>query len=472
MPPALRTWIQRMPIGSWRIPLAVLAAGFMLLITELAYQSQRDQLDNLVTMGDARILLNVAVQRVTDAESGNRGYLLVEGRDYLEPYLQARDEVRRTLREIWEMDRRVGDAKLMRHQQQTELLIEEKLAELQEVLRRHDSGHHEAALEMVRSGIGREIMQRLRLSFESNMAYRNDLIASGVHEIQDLLLLGRIGIGTMTLLSVLILVMFIRQSRVLTHEREAQRKALVHERDRLEQEAEARTSELKALARHLQTAREDERARLARDLHDELGALLTTAKLDVAVMRPKLQQQLPELAPRLTHLTEALNSGIALKRRIIEDLCPSSLRTLGLSTSLNALLHDTARVSGLQVSQDLHDVRLGADDQLTLYRMLQEAITNTLKYAQASRLIVRLFEQDTHAVFEIEDNGKGFDMRARKVGSHGIQGMRFRVEAAGGELTLFSQPGEGTRITARLPLAPDTESDPEPPTPPESGGKM
>ena len=446
------SWLRNLPVSAWRIPLATLVAGFMLLITELAYQSQRDQLDNLVTMGRSRILLTVAVQRITDAESGNRGYLLVGGRDYLEPYLQAREDVHATLLEIRELDRHVGDAELVRHQAEVEQLMEERLGEMQEVLRRHDEGHSEAALDMVRSGIGREIMQRLRLSFEANMAYRNDLIANGLRQIQDLLLLGRIGIGAMTILCLLILVMFIRQSRVLTQEREAQRKALVHERDRLEQEVESRTGELKALARHLQTAREDERARLARDLHDELGALLTTAKLDVAVMRPKLQQHVPELAPRLTHLTEALNGGIALKRRIIEDLCPSSLRTLGLSTSLTALLHDTARVSGLQVNHDLQEVRLNADDQLTVYRIVQEAITNTLKYAQATRLIVRLFEQDQHAVIEIEDNGLGFDVHTRKVGSHGIQGMRFRVEAAGGQLELFSQPGEGTRVCARLPL--------------------
>ena len=451
--------LQRLSASSWRIPLAVLAAAFMLLITELAYQSQRDQLDNLVTMGRSRILLTVAVQRVTDAESGKRGYLLVGGRDYLEPYLQAREDVHAALMEIRRLDQRVGDAELVRHQGELERLVEEKLGEMQEVLRRHDEGHRDAALDMVRSGIGREIMQRLRLSFEADMAYRNDLIANGLRKIQDLLLLGRIGIGAVTVLCLLILVMFIRQGRVLTQEREAQRKALIHEKDRLEQEVESRTGELKALARHLQTAREDERARLARDLHDELGALLTTAKLDVAVMRPQLQQHLPELAARLTHLTEALNSGIALKRRIIEDLCPSSLRTLGLSTSLSALLHDTARVSGLQVNHDLEEVHLSADDQLTVYRIVQEAITNTLKYAQASRLIVRLFERETHAVIEIEDNGRGFDVHDRKVGSHGLQGMRFRVEAAGGQLDLFSQPGEGTRVTARLPLCAEQETE-------------
>jgi signal transduction histidine kinase len=295
-------------------------------------------------------------------------------------------------------------------------------------------------------------MQRMRQAFDANMAHRNQLIAEGLLEIHDLLLLGRIGIAAMTVLSLLILVLLIRQGRQLMLEREAQRKALMHEKGRLEQEVERRTSDLRDLARHLQTAREDERARLARDLHDELGALLTTAKLDVAVLRPRIQQNMPEMLPKVSHLTDALNQGIALKRRIIEDLCPSSLRTLGLAASLEALLHDTGKVSGLQIEQDLQAVELSADDQLTVYRVVQEAITNALKYAQARHLRVRLVAQGQQAVASIEDDGIGFDPDTSRLGRHGLRGMRFRVEASGGELSLTSAPGQGTCIVARLPL--------------------
>lgn len=443
----------------WRIGAAVLAAAFMLFITELAYQSQSDKLGTLVKMGQARLSLTYAMQRVTDAESGKRGYLLVGGQDYLEPYVRASNDVRVALREIHALDHGSGESSLQPMQLKMDLLFEEKLAEMQEVLRRHDSGNREAALDMVRSGIGREIMQRMRQAFDANMAHRNQLIADGLSEIQDLLLLGRIGIAAMTVLSLLILVLLIRQSRQLMNEREGQRKALLHEKDRLEQEVQHRTSDLRDLARHLQTAREDERARLARDLHDELGALLTTAKLDVAVLRPRIQQNLPELLPKVTHLTDALNQGIALKRRIIEDLCPSSLRTLGLTASLEALLHDTGKVSGLKIEQDLDAVNLSADDQLTVYRVVQEALTNALKYAQARHVRVRLIAQDGQAVASIEDDGIGFDPDTSRLGRHGLRGMRFRVEASGGELSLTSAPGQGTRIVARLPLQAPTETD-------------
>ncbi len=436
----------------WRIGAAVVAAAFMLIITELAYQSQSDKLATLVKMGKARLALTYAMQRITDAESGKRGYLLVGGKDYLEPYVRASNDVRVALREIHALDQASGDPTLPPMQMKMDLLFEEKLAEMQEVLRRHESGNHEAALDMVRSGIGREIMQHMRQTFDANLTQRNELIAEGLNEIQELLLLGRIGIAAMTVLSLLILVLLIRQGRELMNERESQRKALLHEKDRLEQEVQRRTSDLRDLARHLQTAREDERERLARDLHDELGALLTTAKLDVAVLRPRIQQNMPEMLPKVTHLTEALNQGIALKRRIIEDLCPSSLRTLGLPASLEALLHDTAKVSGLKIEQALQAVDLSADDQLTVYRVVQEALTNTLKYAQAQHVRVRLLPQGDQAMVSIEDDGIGFDTETSRLGRHGLRGMHFRVEASGGELSLTSSPGQGTQIVARLPL--------------------
>ncbi len=438
--------------GNWRIPLAVMAASCLLLMTEMAYHTEQASLDTLVTMGRARLQLTQAMQRVTDAESGKRGYMLVGGTDYLEPYNQASRDVRAAMATMRKLDLQSGHAALAPLAARLDALFEERLAELQVVMQLHDSGKHDAALAMVRSGIGREIMERLRDEYNAQMQTRNALVTQGLQDIHHLFLLSRLGIGAMTVLSLGMLVLFIRQGRQLSETREAQRTALVAERNRLEAEAEERTRDLRELTRHLQSAREDERARLARDLHDELGALLTTAKLDVAVIRPKVAQDLPDLLPRVTHLTAALNDGIALKRRIIEDLCPSSLRLLGLAASLEALLGDTRRASGIAITHDLAQVDLSPDDQLTAYRVVQEALTNAMKYAQASEIQVRLWPQGSHAVLKVQDNGAGFDPSALKAGCHGIKGMRFRTEACGGSLELTSAPGQGTCLSARLPL--------------------
>ncbi|MBK3018861.1 histidine kinase, partial [Klebsiella pneumoniae] len=154
--------------------------------------------------------------------------------------------------------------------------------------------------------IGRDQMEQIRRKSSELLADENQRIALGTAQVYDTLMLNRIGVAAMTLISIVVFVLFLRKSRAMDHQREQQQQDIRAERDRLEIEVGRRTAELTQLARHLQTAREDERSRLARDLHDELGALLTAAKLDVARLRPKLQAGAPELMQRLTHLTETL----------------------------------------------------------------------------------------------------------------------------------------------------------------------
>ena len=121
-----------------------------------------------------------------------------------------------------------------------------------------------------------------------------------------------------------------------------------------------RTASLAELATHLQDVRETERGYLARELHDELGSLLTAAKLDVARLKSRLADT-PDAAQRLQHLTELLNSGIALKRRIIEDLRPSSLSNLGLVASLEILGREFGDASGMR---DRNGARTGVAERV------------------------------------------------------------------------------------------------------------
>ena len=192
-------------------------------------------------------------------------------------------------------------------------------------------------------------MATVRLVADELLAAENRRIAAALTRIFDILLLNRSGVTALTVLGLLLLMMFLHQSRQLDRQRREQQQRMEAEHDRLEREVRQRTSELTELARHLETAREDERARLARDLHDELGALLTAAKLDVARIRPKLHGAAPELAPRIEHLIETLNSGIALKRRIIEDLRPSTLDALGLQAALEVLCGEFSQRLGVEV---------------------------------------------------------------------------------------------------------------------------
>lgn len=214
---------------------------------------------------------------------------------------------------------------------------------------------------------------------------------------------------------------------------------------------DTREPDLAEFATRLQQVREEERAHLARELHDELGAILMAAKLDVACLKTRLTDLSFENGRRLVHLEETLSLGIALKCRIVEGHCPSSLSNLGLVASLEILRRDFALTSGIEINSDLEEVALDEWTQLAVYRLIQEGLTNIAKYASATRVHIVLANRNGKTVVAVTDDGVGFDFAAMKPSHHGLRGIRHRVETCGGRLKVTSVPGEGTRLVAFLP---------------------
>src|SRR5207249_5646963 len=138
---------------------------------------------------------------------------------------------------------------------------------------------------------------------------------------------------------------------------------------------------------------------------------------------------------------DSLNEGIALKRRIIENLRPSALSNLGLVPALEALIDDMQQRLKLRVDVWLDDPKLAPPADLTVYRFVQEALTNAAKYAKAKKLSVSMRVDDERVRVEVADDGVGFDAKASRVGHHGLAGLRYRVEAVGGKLRITSAPG-------------------------------
>jgi signal transduction histidine kinase len=332
-------------------------------------------------------------------------------------------------------------------------LVETKLSELALTIHLHDEGRVVAATELVLSDIGKEKMEAIKALSAQLVAHESLNLVSGRGELDRTLLLGRIGMAALSSISLLALFLYVRKTSALEEHEEEQNRLIQAERDRLEVEVRLRTNQLTELAHHLLTAREDERSRLARNLHDELGALLTSAKLDAARIRSRLAGGSPEALERLNHMVEVLNSSIALGRRIIEDLRPSTLSNLGLVATLEILARDFAAQSGIAVHCELAPVRLKASSELTVYRVVQEAITNIAKYAQAREVWLDMAAQGGQVVVVVRDDGVGFEPSAKPSSTYGLLGMRFRVEAEGGMLSLVSTPGQGTRIQVKLPEA-------------------
>ncbi|MCX2863533.1 CHASE3 domain-containing protein [Paucibacter sp. PLA-PC-4] len=441
--------LERLQRSAYVFPLAVLAAALMISISEGSYVKARGTLTELTEMGRARLMIYNIKLRATDAESAQRGYLLTRRREYLGPYEEANEDLSRAMKSLRAHYQQLEDEQALTLLAQLEQALGAKMGELAEVLERQERGRADSALELIQAGIGRDQMELIRARAEELMHRENLRVGAGLREVVNALLQNRIGVAAMTALSLLALAMYLRQSRALSRQRLALAEAVKAERDVLESEVHRRTEELTQLATHLQSAREDERSRLARELHDELGALLTAAKLDAARIKPKLP---PELQERLSHLNEALNSGIALKRRIIEDLRPSSLTHLGLLPALEIQAREFSERLEVPVLTELEAVPLSPRAELTIYRLVQEAFTNIAKYANASEIQVRLLNRDGRALVEVRDNGQGFDTKQQTLSSHGLLGMRYRVAAEGGQLMISSVRGQGTVLSASLPL--------------------
>ena len=408
------------------LPLAVLVVVALILINEASFRSSTDAVADMEEAQLTRGALNGLIQTILDAETGQRGYLLTGDERYLEPYNNAINQVNQQLDQLRQIftpyKEQLAEFGIMsRH-------ISRKLAELDLSIRMRREDKEEAWRFVLTTDVGKEQMQAIRDQTAKLSAASIRNMEQGQTQIKRTLLLSRIGVSILAMVGLLAFYMYLLQTKALLNSGIREQESLKRERDQLDLQVRERTANLAELATHLQNVREDERGHLARELHDELGALLTAAKLDVARLKSRLGNTQPEAIERLAHLTSTLNSGIALKRRIVEDLRPSSLSHLGLVASLEILAREFEQRADLSITTDLENVDLGGSAQLTVYRVVQESLTNIGKYADASQIVISLQNMDGYATVEVRDNGRGFDSNAVSTSSHGLSGMRHRVD--------------------------------------------
>ncbi|MGJ7483923.1 CHASE3 domain-containing protein [Variovorax sp. LT2P21] len=431
------------------LALATLAALMLVGINEVGFRQSHQALIEVRDAQSVRQTLNELLLNLVDAETGQRGYLLTGEAQYREPYDQAVRKVDgqlSTLRTLYAA--RPAESA---HLTQLATHVGRKMAEMDMSVRLRKDGKEEAWKFVITTDVGREEMVAIRAQASALVDSSDAALRSGQAQIAKSLRLARVGIALIAVIALVAFYLYLRQTHALRSIGERQQEALQRERNVLETEVRERTASLAELATHLQEVRENERGHLARELHDELGSLLTAAKLDVARLKSRLTDA-PDATQRLQHLTELLNSGIALKRRIIEDLRPSSLSNLGLVASLEILGREFADRSGMQVELALEPVVLDEARQLTVYRMVQESLTNIGKYADATEATIVMKDYGTHVTVDVVDDGKGFDLQRLRPATHGLAGMRHRVEAAQGKLTVSSSPGKGTRVSIMLPV--------------------
>jgi PAS domain S-box-containing protein len=225
----------------------------------------------------------------------------------------------------------------------------------------------------------------------------------------------------------------------------------ITERVRAREDLRRSREELRELVAVAQTAREQEKARIAREMHDELGQGLTALKMDLV----SLEDLLPTGREQLEGIRGMLGNIVAATRRIAADLRPLMLDDLGLVPAAEWLVDNFAQRTGIRCQFDVRPRQLTLQDPhaTAIYRMLQESLTNIARHAQASLVEVTLDQRDGGITLTVRDNGRGFEPRdPRRPDAFGLVGLRERAYLLNGELKIETALGHGTSIEARLPL--------------------
>jgi signal transduction histidine kinase len=213
-------------------------------------------------------------------------------------------------------------------------------------------------------------------------------------------------------------------------------------------------SDLSALSAFLQSSGERHKASLARELHDQLGGILTPAKMDLSWLRARLGDD-PRYGERMARLDALIDQAIDLKRRIIEKLRPSLLDHLGLAAALRWYAEEECTKAGIEphLAVDASLGRLPPDVEIACFRLAEEAIDNAVQHARASHLDLTLERTAQGLHMTVSDDGAGIaDVQRALRMSRGLAGMSHRVRSLRGTLALHSPSGKGTRLEISIPL--------------------
>ena len=394
------------------------------------------------------------------AESAQRGFLLAGSEQYLKPFNAAIEHSRTSLVELATVS---GDNLEWRGRVEAlRPLVEQKEDEMKLTVLMAQQGERERAYAKIASGEGIALMEGI----SERLTGFDAVLAAEVNRREAVLdeswLYQRVAVGVVVLLNLMFLAivarLMIRQFRL----RAEHHAALQRQTDALEHTVAARTSELFDLSSYLQSSIEREKARLARDLHDDLGGILTSAKIDIAWLEERLQGDDAEAAQRLRRLSGVLDEGVDLKRRVVENLRPSLLDHLGLGAALAWYVQETCGKAGLACALRTlpeDDAGVPPEISIAIYRTVQESLTNIVKHARASQIEVAVEHPGDGWRLIVTDDGIGISNFRPESLSHGLANMKQRARALGGRFTLRTAPGSGTRIEAFYPDPPAASSD-------------
>jgi signal transduction histidine kinase len=446
------------------------AAGFQLLLYGVSENGRRGLISAEADVRRAQLQLSRVVEihhLLMNAESGHRGYLITGDVSYLEPLHEAEARIGPLATQLAETyrgnDEQVRDAI-----QRIGSSAGQRMAMMAEGLDVYHQQGPPAALALAGSVSRVELMATFRAATTVTRDYEQSLLDRSLDQWErKLTIVGRLNLATLLvglLLATLATIALVRSIRLLAESAAA----LERQHDQLKAQFDAQARELTDLASSMQQVQENERARLSRNLHDELGGVLLSARMDVTWMEKNGPSDDANVKLHLERLRQALDQGIDLKRRVVEELRPTLLDSMGLFAALRWQAEETCARAKFRCNERYPDdePRLNRAGAITLFRVVQEGLANAAKHSKADTVDITFEVTDTEILLTIHDDGIGAQASdLSRPRSHGLAGMRHRVNVLGGRLDITSGPTVGTTIFVRVPLAnvqAPTEGDPDP----------
>jgi hypothetical protein len=433
------------------VPILMLAGvlGGLVVLFESRYQHLTELSVAITRVQDRQKSLAEFRRLMSEAEASQRGFLLSQDSAHLALMRAALPRIGAVLRELRKSYAGDGVLQGAADVVALEKLSVERLAQLQESLEIYMAQGMGGAAQYIRAGSGLKTSNALRDAVRSLDTAESERLVNLLTQWLHNLRTTRWAMGGAVLLNAVLLAWL-----GVFLSREMRRKS--RESSQLQQLVDARTAELAMLSSYLQNVAEREKQALARELHDSLGGLLVATKMDVAWLRRRLRTADPDLEQRFERIQEALDRGVDLKRRIVEDLRPTLLDSMGLFTAMRWQFEETCARAGLTCTDNLpaEEAPMLSEASIALFRVAQESFTNILKHSQATAAELEVSMNGGMFVLSIRDNGRGITQDEKLLRfSHGLSGMRHRIQALGGRWQVLRRERGGTEIRAEVPLA-------------------
>jgi PAS domain S-box-containing protein len=232
----------------------------------------------------------------------------------------------------------------------------------------------------------------------------------------------------------------------------------ITERKRVEEKLRKTGLRLRNLASHLQTIREEERTAIAREIHDELGQVLTVLKIQITLLSNKLREDQQELKDKIISVSDMIDDTVEKVQRITAKLRPDILDELGLIPAIEWQAQEFQNVTGIKCSITVPGEELILNDEKStaVFRIFQEALTNIMRHSKAKLISISIQKKKDVLLLKIKDNGVGVaEEQLKDFKSLGIIGMKERALILGGEVTIEGTPGKGTEVIVEIPLKND-----------------